>query len=171
MAERALFLLRHAKSSWRDAALDDRDRPLAGRGRRAAKALGRWLRRRGVAFDLVLCSPSVRTRETLAQLGLPDATPVRFEPRLYAASARTLLDQVHRLPPRCRRVLLIAHDPGLGELARRLAGDGRPKALRRAAAGFPTGTLAELRFERRSWARLGDRDASLRRFLRPRDLE
>ncbi|MEN8158955.1 MAG: histidine phosphatase family protein [Myxococcota bacterium] len=170
MAERTLLLLRHAKSSWDEPALEDAERPLAPRGRRAAAAIGKRLARRGPEIDYVLCSPSQRTRETLALLGLPEATRVRFEPKLYLASARALLTQIRGVPARTRCLLVIAHDPGLDHLVRMLAPEGRPKALRRVAAGFPTGALAELRFERRSWKRLDDGSAFLRRFTRPRDL-
>lgn len=170
MAERTLLLLRHAKSSWEEPALEDAERPLAPRGRRAAAAIGKHLARRSPKVDLVLCSPSQRTRETLALLGLPEATPVRFEPKLYLASARALLTQIQGVPVRTRCLLVVAHDPGLDHLVRLLAPEGRPKALRRLAAGFPTAALAELRFARRSWKRLGEGTAFLRRFSRPKDL-
>jgi phosphohistidine phosphatase len=65
VSERRLYLLRHAKSSWKEAGLADHDRPLARRGRRAAKAIGRHLREQRVEPELVLCSTARRTRETL----------------------------------------------------------------------------------------------------------
>ncbi len=170
MAERTLLLLRHAKSSWDEPELSDRERPLARRGRRAAAALGARLARRGSAIDHVLCSPAQRARETLALLGLPKATPVRFEPGLYLASARALLTQIRRAPARCRCLLVVAHDPGLDHLVELLASEGRPKARRRYEAGFPTAALAELRFEKRSWKALARGSAFLERFTRPSDL-
>jgi phosphohistidine phosphatase len=169
MPERTLLLLRHAKSSWDDAGLADRDRPLAPRGSRDARALGARLRRRGPAIDRVLCSPARRTCETLALLGLPEETPTRFPAPLYLGSARTLLAQLQRLPDDAHCALLIAHEPGIGQLANRLAGDGRPRARARLANGFVTGALAELRLEG-SWRDLGPGRAFLRRFTRPRDL-
>ena len=60
-----LLLLRHAKSSWDDASLADRDRPLAPRGHKAAERMAEHLRSGGPAVDLVLCSPALRTTETL----------------------------------------------------------------------------------------------------------
>jgi phosphohistidine phosphatase len=60
-----LYLLRHAKSSWDDPTLADRDRPLAPRGRRAARVIAEHLRREGIAPELVLCSPSRRAGQTL----------------------------------------------------------------------------------------------------------
>jgi phosphohistidine phosphatase len=170
MPERTLLLLRHAKSSWDDPGLEDRERPLAPRGRRAAAALGAHLARRAPKLDLVLCSPSRRTRETLALLDLPPKTPVAFEEQLYLASAGTLLARIRRLPARARCVLVIGHDPGLDHLAHLLAGDGRPKALRRLAAGFSTGALAELRAPEAGWRELAPGSAYLERFTRPRDL-
>jgi phosphohistidine phosphatase len=169
MSERTLLLLRHAKSSWDDAGLADRDRPLAPRGRRDACALGHQLRRRDYEIDRVLCSPARRTRETLARLALPDETPTRFAQPLYLGSARTLLAQLRRLPDEVHCALLIAHDPGIEQLANQLAGGGRAKARARLARGFVTGALAELRFER-SWRALAPGSAFLQRFTRPKDL-
>ncbi len=60
-----LYLLRYAKSSWKDTSLPDHDRPLAGRGRRAAKAIAGHLREHGIEPELVLCSTARRARQTL----------------------------------------------------------------------------------------------------------
>jgi phosphohistidine phosphatase len=162
-------LLRHAKSSWDDPALADRDRPLASRGIRDARRMGERLRQRGRRIDHVLCSPARRTRETLALLELPEPTPVRHPAQLYLASARTLLARIRALPDDVRCALVIAHDPGLEQLAKRLAGDGRPGARARLSRGFVTGALAELRFDA-AWRELAPGGAYLRRFTRPRDL-
>jgi len=165
-----LLLLRHAKSSWDAPDLADAERPLAPRGRRAAAALGARLAQRGTRIDRVLCSPSRRTRETLALLSLDPAVPVTFVPALYLASARTLLARLRRVPPRVRNVLVIGHDPGLEQLVHTLAPDGRPKATRRFAQGFKTGSLAELRIPDDGWRALRPGSASLQRFTRPKDL-
>jgi phosphohistidine phosphatase len=165
-----LLLLRHAKSSWDEPDLPDAERPLAPRGRRSAAALGARLARRRLRIDRVLCSPSRRTRETLALLDLDPAIPVSFADALYLASARMLLTQLRRLPPRVRTVLVIGHDPGLEHLVQSLAKDGRPKALRRFAPGFKTGALAELRIPDEGWRALRPGSAILERFTRPKDL-
>ena len=163
-------MLRHAKSSWDAPELPDRERPLALRGRRSAAALGARLARRRVRIDRVLCSPSHRTRETLALLALDPAIPVSFAEPLYLASARTLLARLRRLPPRVRTVLVIGHDPGLEHLVRSLAKESRPKALRRFAQGFKTGALAELRVPDDGWRALRPGSAIFERFTRPKDL-
>jgi phosphohistidine phosphatase len=118
---RRLILLRHAKSDWPD--VPDRDRPLAKRGRRDAPRIGRWLHEHGYQPDVVVCSAARRTRQTwdLVAPELGGSPAVRFEPRAYAASAMTLLYLVQELPSRYRTALLIAHNPGLSELAGQLA--------------------------------------------------
>ncbi len=120
-ATRRLILLRHAKSDWPD--VPDRDRPLAKRGRRDAPRIGRWLHEHGYQPDVVVVSAATRTRQTwdLVAPELGGSPAVHFEPRAYAASALTLLYLAQELPARYRTALLIAHNPGLSELAASLA--------------------------------------------------
>jgi phosphohistidine phosphatase SixA len=94
-----LYLLRHAKSNWKHAELADHDRPLAGRGRRAADAIARHMREQAIAPDLVLCSTARRARETTERIQCSLGTaPVIHEPGLYGASAASLLERLHRVP-------------------------------------------------------------------------
>lgn len=169
---RTLLLMRHAKSSWDDPALADHDRPLAARGRRATTLLRRHLRDLRVGVDAVLCSTAVRARETWTRVraGVRGHPVVRFEPRVYEADVRTLIEVVRAAPPDAETVLLIGHNPGLEELARALAADGEPTALRRLASGLPTGSLASLAVEA-EWADLAPGTGHLRSLVRPRDLE
>jgi phosphohistidine phosphatase len=168
-----LLLLRHAKSSWEDAALPDRDRPLNKRGRRAAAAMRQAMHELGLTPDLVLVSPARRTQETLAGLEPWDETPL-VEPAetLYLASAQQLLSVLRGVNETVRSVLLVGHNPGLHELAVMLAGSHAAdpdKMAKRLAAGFPTGALAEL-VVAGTWQQLDARGGSLVRFLVPRDL-
>jgi phosphohistidine phosphatase len=164
-----VYLLRHAKSSWADAALADHERPLNGRGRRAATAMCEQLRAEGIAPALVLCSTARRTRETLERIApaLGDAE-IRTEDALYGASAATLLERLRRLPDEVESVLLIGHNPGLQELALRLA---RPApALDPLTDKFPTGALAVLALAAGRWSECAPGTAELVAFARPRDL-
>ncbi|MFO1146366.1 MAG: histidine phosphatase family protein [Rhodospirillales bacterium] len=96
---KTLYLLRHAKSSWKDDTLDDFDRPLNKRGRTAATAMGAFLAEQNIAPPGWLCSSAKRTRETLEpiQEQLATAVPVRFEKGLYMAEAPALLRRLRRL--------------------------------------------------------------------------
>jgi phosphohistidine phosphatase len=169
-----LLLLRHAKSSWDEAALPDRDRPLNKRGRRAVIAMRQAMHELGLAPDVVLVSPARRTQETLARLEPWDETPL-IEPleALYLANAKELLAVLRDVNETVRSVLLIGHNPGMHDLAVMLADthrDGGPgETAKRIAAGFPTGALAEFAIAG-PWHQLDAGGGRLLRFLAPRDL-
>jgi phosphohistidine phosphatase len=145
---RQLLILRHAKSSWDDAALPDRDRPLNARGRRTAAIMRQAMHDLHLAPDVVLVSTARRTLETLEALEPWDDAPL-VDPMdsLYLANAVQLMAALHEVAETVRSVLLIGHNPGLHDLAVGLAG---PRAIaaggvteRRLAASFPTAALAE----------------------------
>jgi phosphohistidine phosphatase len=165
---RDLLLLRHAKSSWDDPELPDRERPLAPRGRRDAGRIARHLRRAGSTPDLVLCSPATRTRETLELVrpALGDAA-VLLEDELYAAPAGRLLERVHRVPDSVASLMLIGHNPGLQDLALLLAASG--DELERLRTKFPTAALATLAFDE-GWDRLARSAAALTAYVVPKQL-
>jgi phosphohistidine phosphatase len=170
MPMRTLYLLRHAKSSWSDSTLADRERPLAPRGRRDAKRMSEHLVRSGVEPGLVLCSPAVRTRETLERLGgaLGSPVSVQYAEELYAASWTDLLERLHDVPETVASVMLIGHNPGLEDLALALASSG--PELARLEAKFPTGALATLTATA-TWQELSEGDAVLTAFVVPRELD
>lgn len=154
-----LLLLRHAKSSWGDPDTDDFDRPLNKRGRRAAASMARYLDAEGLRPGLVLCSAAQRTRETLEFLiaSLGPRLPLHIEPKLYLADAATLFARLRRVPADIASVLVLAHNPGLQELALELAeaAGAEGDALReRMERKFPTAALARFRLKIDSWADL-----------------
>ncbi len=171
---RQLLLLRHAKSSWDDKELPDHERPLNPRGRRAAVAMKEAMENLGLAPDLVLVSTAVRTRQTLEALEPWSDTPL-VEPvaRLYDAPPGVLLDVLHGVKETVRSVLMIAHNPGLHELAMQLVGahamSFASADLRRLAEAYPSGALAEFSVPG-PWGTLGEGGGRLVRFLSPRDL-
>ena len=164
-----LHLLRHAKSSWGDPALADRERPLAPRGRKAAKQVARWAAQHDVRPEVVVCSSAVRARQTLQRvlpgLGRPE---VSTEDSLYAVSAESLLARVQALPRDAEEAMLIGHNPGMQDLVLLLA---EPGELRdRAAAKLPTGALATLEADVSGWAKIESGRMRLSSFVVPRDL-
>ncbi len=167
---RQLLLLRHAKSSRDDPRLADRDRPLSPRGHRDAAVIRAAMRDLGLAPDLVLVSPSRRTIETLEALEPWDEAPL-IEPvdALYLAGPARLLAVLHEVAETVRSVMMIAHNPGLHELALSLAGSGPAAAERRMRAKFPTAALAEFTVSG-LWSDVGRRTTSLVRFTTPSDL-
>ena len=166
--------MRHAKSSWDDPDLDDFDRPLAPRGRKAARRMGGYIEREGLAPDLVVCSAARRAHETwrLARGEIGGEIRSSVTRSLYLASPDRLLRAVRRAPDSAGRLLVIAHNPGIQALAVRLdadADDGRgsgPSAGMRAK--FPTAALAVLSVDARSWSETAGGRARLVKFVRPR---
>lgn len=167
---RRLHLLRHAKSSWDDPALRDHDRPLAPRGRKAAKRVARWLATHEVRPELVVCSSAARAEETLERilpsLGDPE---VRIDHALYAAPAALLLEHVRALPDDVGEAMLVGHNPGIADLLLLLA---RPGPLRRRAKEkVPAGALATLEADVARWLELGPGSAALAAYVVPRQLK
>lgn len=168
-----LLLLRHAKSSWDDAELDDFDRPLAKRGTKAASAIGAFLAAHGLAPRLVLCSSSVRTRATLALVlsELPDPPPeVRYSDDLYLAMPDAILETLTKEAGTAATVMVVGHNPGMHALALTLSGDGSRKALADLAMKFPTAALAVVTFDAGKWAEVRPASGRLERFITPRGL-
>ena len=171
-----LYLLRHAKSSWDDPLLADEERPLSPRGRRAATAMAHYFRRDGVAPDRILCSPSLRTRQTLDHLvpvltGPGNGGAVRFEPAIYEAAPQHLLKLIQTTSPGIPSLLLIGHNPGLASVAEHLlAPDGHDASLAHLQRKFPTGALATFQFPDGEWESLRPGSCRLLSFVRPRDL-
>jgi phosphohistidine phosphatase len=168
-----LYLLRHAKSSWDDPDIDDFDRTLNKRGRRAAKAMAGYFREAGLAPSVVLCSPAKRTRETLKYLQPSlGGAPVLFDRRIYEASYQTLLQCLADLPADAESVLLIGHNPGLERLALYLMSDrGHGVGAARLQDKYPTGSLAILLAPANDWVSLKVGSCRLDDFIRPADLD
>jgi phosphohistidine phosphatase len=159
---KTLVLVRHAKSAWGDPTLADHDRPLNDRGRRDAPEMGRRLRERGTSPDAILSSTAVRARTTAeaiaASLGLDPAT-VSLDERLYGSSPETILDVVAGLDEAVSTAMVVAHDPGLSDLAYRLSGE---------IEHMPTCAVAEFRFAAWTWAELAESEPVEVRFDTPR---
>ncbi|WP_448204193.1 SixA phosphatase family protein [Azospirillum sp. sgz302134] len=175
---KTLFLLRHGKSSWDDPALDDHDRPLAPRGEKAARLVGRYLKDHKAHVDLVLCSTAVRASDTarrvLAAMDAPDIPapeiPVEFEHGLYLCGAHVLLERLRDAPDSASSLMLVAHNPDLHDLARQLTGSGEDRHRKALEEKFPTAACAVLLFETAHWRDLELGAGRLTDFVLPRKL-
>jgi phosphohistidine phosphatase len=167
---KTLHLLRHAKSSWKDTAIEDHERPLSKRGRKIAKTIGAYLRREKIKPDLVVCSSAVRATETLAPIRRK-AKPrkVVLEDRIYEAPQQKLWKRIRALPEKAESVLLIGHNPALQEFALRLADTDSRARFPTLDAKFPTGAMATFRFDG-AWKELRPNGAALSAFTTPKDI-
>ena len=172
MTARRILLLRHAKSAWDEPGLDDFDRPLAPRGRRAAAVMGVYLRDEDLVPDLVLCSAARRAAETweIVAHELPRAPAVEHDPAFYMVPAERLLRRLRKLPAAVRTVLVVGHEGGVDVLARRLVGDGAAPLRKRLGEKYPTAALVAIAVTLDDWAALADKTGTLTRFAAPKDL-
>ena len=145
-----LILIRHAKSSWKDSSLDDRERPLNKRGERDAPEMGARLARRKHKPNLIVSSPAVRALETARiiarKLGYP-RKDIAVEDRLYGAGGAELLDVIRNTDESVTTLMLFGHNPGLTELANHLG----PRPI----PNLPTCGVLHLRFETETWSVVG----------------
>jgi len=161
-----LYLLRHAKSSWSEPSLGDHDRPLARRGRHAAKTMASYLKESEIKPELVLCSTAARARETLDPI-VKEVNPhkIIFERKIYGGAQEALWEQLWSIPKGTNSVLLIGHNPALQNLALELAQPDKPLPF--AGNKFPTGAMASFRF-RGAWKTLEPHAAELISFITPK---
>lgn len=169
-----LTVLRHAKSSWADPDPDDFNRPLNERGWKAARRIGKEMKRRHMSFDLGLASPAARVRETIDGLtetyGEP-SFPIRFEPRIYMASLEVLCDLVRSLPADVEDALIVGHNPGLERLVSELTRDDAAGLREKAAGKFPTAALAVIELPARNWAAVEPEKGKLVELILPKALD
>lgn len=162
---KTILVLRHAKSSWKDPALPDRERPLNRRGQAAARAMGRLIQRKSLWPDLILCSTAERTRQTCAEVlqSGKRSIPTQFLDELYHCPAEGISRVLQQVPNDVPRVMIIGHNPELAEFLAFVAGY---------IDKFPTGGLASLTVDVENWSELRPRQPmSLDHLWRPRDLE
>src|SRR5262249_18882450 len=167
-----LMLLRHAKSEKAEPGMSDHPRRLNARGKNDASVIGAYMARHALAADLVLVSTAERTRQTWERVAAALSKPPRvvYEERLYNAGAEAIIALVKKTAPAVRTLLVVGHNPGLHEAARRLIASGDVEARERLNEGLPTSGLAVIDFAGKDWRKLHPHGGRLERFVSPRSL-
>ena len=143
---KTLLILRHAKSSWKDAGLLDHDRPLNKRGKRDAPRVGRLILQQGLVPDLIISSTAKRARSTAKRVAKACGYggEIRSTPQLYHAPAGIYIEVLNYLSDDYSRVMVIGHNPGMEELVARLA----------RSCTMPTAALANVSLPIDKWSEL-----------------
>ena len=155
-------MLRHAKSDWDADYGPDHDRPLAGRGRKAAEAMGKFMGQAHLIPDLAITSTAVRARSTL-QLAMKAGKwqcPMESTPRLYGVSAKEVLDVLAEQSD-AESILIVGHEPTWSEVVHMVTG---------ASVRMATATLAVIDSDVRSWGSIRPNVGQLALLLPPRIL-
>jgi phosphohistidine phosphatase len=116
---KSLTIVRHAKSSWKDRGLSDRERPLNKRGNRDAPIMGQRLAAAGIRPSQIISSPAVRAWTTARIFAKELGYPTEFlqrEDGLYLASLDNLLDVIATQDSGFNNLMLFGHNPGLTDL-------------------------------------------------------
>ncbi|WP_245450854.1 SixA phosphatase family protein [Borborobacter arsenicus] len=165
---RRLVFLRHAKSD-RPAGVEDHERPLSLRGRKASSLMGSYMAKEKLLPDRVLVSTARRTQETwnLACPAFTQDIARTDEQRLYDASADTILEVIRQTPSDVRTLLVIGHNPGLQELALKLISTPGPD-LSRLRGKYPTAGLVVIDFDIKRWSEAAAGTGRLDLFTTPK---
>ena len=143
---KTLYIVRHAKSSWRFPELRDFDRPLNKRGKKNAPEMGKRLKARHILPDLLMTSPANRAittaREIAEKIGYPEAN-IRENDGIYHSSETTLLEIIKKTDNSINELMLFGHNPGFTDLAN-LAGD-------QWIDNIPTCGIVAIEFDVNSW--------------------
>jgi phosphohistidine phosphatase len=161
---KTLLVMRHAKSSWSDPALDDHERPLNKRGSRDAPRMGALVREYGLMPDVVISSDAVRARLTAEALVEAARHPgeILMDPRLYGASPADIVSLLRTLGEKAETVMIVGHNPGLEELVAELTGEHQD---------LPTAALAQIVLPIDRWRDLAPSTrGTLLGHWRPKDL-
>lgn len=121
---KTLTLLRHAKSSWKDARLQDRERPLNRRGQRDAPVMAERIKQKGIRPSLILSSPAERAWTTARIIAREIGYPAEFlqrEDRLYHASVKSIVKLIAEQDTGFNNIMIVGHNPGLTDFANYLS--------------------------------------------------
>jgi phosphohistidine phosphatase len=141
---KTLLVLRHAKSSWNDPALDDHERPLNKRGRRDAPRMGKLVREYGLRPDVVISSDAVRARLTAEAVAEAAryAGEILLDPHIYMAGPADILSLLATVQENAETVMIVGHNPGLEQLVEQLTGERQD---------LPTAALAQIGLPINRW--------------------
>lgn len=157
-----LYLIRHAKSSWADDSLGDRQRPLNSRGRKQLGPMSKAVRAAGVLEGPIFCSNATRAQQTLDGLIPGDLRRnTHVEPALYTFNHKVLIDWLRERQEE-ESITLIGHNPALEELAGYL--------LKQAPESLPTCGFMQIALPIKHWHKLAKNRGRLEQFLTPKDV-
>jgi len=160
---KTLYLLRHAKSSWDDPAQTDFERPLNGRGLKAAPFMGELMAKKGFEPSVIVSSPAIRAKTTaeLVKNAGSFSAEIIFEKSIYEASPNALRQVVSEISNNHTTALLVGHNPGIESFILYLTRHLEP---------MPTAALAVIELEVEKWDDVNDGSGKLFDVYRPKEL-
>jgi len=159
-----LILLRHAKSSWEHEHLDDFDRPLADKGIKACKTIRDYIENKKLFPDLIICSSSDRTKETISLIFKNNLNKLKiiYSGELYLSNVNKIINIISRTNDKIKRLMIVGHNPEMELLVEKITGKEFPYEK------FNTAGLAILELNIKSWAEIKSKTGKLSLFITPK---
>jgi phosphohistidine phosphatase len=160
---KTIYLVRHAKSSWKYPNLDDFERPLNKRGRKSAPFMGTILKKLKVAPDLIVSSPANRAAMTARIIADKISYPldnIRYSESMYEFSANALIDVVEHLDDGVNKAMLVGHNPALTDMANYIG--NKP------ISNIPTSGVFCVELDISSWEKISEHCGKLKFFEFPK---
>ena len=160
---KSIWLIRHAKSSWKDISLRDFERPLNSRGKRDAPFMGQKLYEVGFMPDMVISSPAKRAKLTAIEICKAinfSIDDIIFEQFIYGAEVSNLLHLINNLRDKTNTVCIFGHNPTLTDFCNYLSGSN--------IYNIPTCGIAEISFDTDHWSNISKELGELKRFDYPK---
>ncbi|MDD5400979.1 MAG: histidine phosphatase family protein [Sulfurimonas sp.] len=156
-----LYIIRHAKSSWKDEALNDFDRPLNKRGKQNAPFMGKRLKENGIMPDIIVSSPALRAKTTAKMIAkeIKYAKDILFNQDIYESSQSTLHKILTKIDDKCGILFLVGHNPALNMLAEYYVDFSQ---------NIPTSGVVEIEFDCDKWADISAKNAKFISFDYPK---
>jgi len=154
--QKILYLVRHAKSSWGDDSLSDKERPLSVRGLKTAPEMGMRLRQQGHRPDLILSSPANRAYSTACLIAKEldiDVADIETHGSLYFAGVISMTTMLEKLDDHYQKVMIVGHNPAMTSLVNTLTDTS--------TVNMPTCAIAVIGFDIGSWSELDSVDGNL----------
>lgn len=167
-----LFLLRHAKSDYPANVNDDHERPLNKRGENDSRKMGEYFKKNNINPDVILCSDAKRTSSTIENIiraAWFNKKPA-FLKSLYLATPGEILKELAKIDNSNNSALVVAHNPGIEQLAKILIKTGNYEALSRIRIKYPTCALTILEINSANWQEINPASADIIDFITPKML-
>jgi phosphohistidine phosphatase len=171
--QKTLYILRHAKAEAGASYQDDHQRPLNERGHEAAGVMGKYLLKSGIRPELVMCSTAERAMQTFAHVQEAynkHPLAVEYTEQLYLASANEMLKLIAETAEKVTHLMLVGHNPGLHQLALKLAKSGDETVMDSLTLKYPTCTFAAFDLGEINWREAGRCDSRMTAFVTPHTL-
>jgi phosphohistidine phosphatase len=162
---KTLYLVRHAKSSWKEIDISDKERPLNKRGKHDAPVMGKLMKKMNVQPDVIISSPAIRAFSTAKLIAKEIDYPkskIELSDNIYMAGSMELFGEVSKSDDKYKSIILVGHNPGITDFLNLICEEN--------IDNMPTCSVACIQFEINSWSKLKNKKGKLIFFEYPKKI-